>query len=66
MARSMMLSEFRVVLEAHSSNSLTEFRCLIDEENLLGKPTFTSRRKNFRHLVELCGGRYESGVILPV
>ena len=51
----MMLSELLVLLQAHGSNGLTEFRRLIEEENLLGKPTFTSRHKSFRHLVELYG-----------
>ncbi len=55
MARSMMISELSALLQTHHSAGLADFRRLIEEENLLGKPTFTSRQKSFRHLVELYG-----------
>lgn len=55
MARSMMLSEFRLLLQESREASLADFRRLIEEENLLGKPTFASRQKSIRHLIELYG-----------
>ena len=56
----MMLSELLLLLQVHHSTSMADssvadFRRLIEEENLLGKPTFTSRHKSFRHMVELYG-----------
>lgn len=61
MARSMMLSELMLLLQENLHKdgagllSMADFRRLIEEENLLGKPTFTSRQKSFRHVVELYG-----------
>ncbi len=51
----MMLSEFRLLLQESREASLADFRRLIEEENLLGKPTFASRQKSIRHLIELYG-----------
>src|SRR5688572_8147942 len=54
MARSMMLSELTALLGATASESTREdYKSAVVENNLLGKPTFSSRQKTFRHLVEL-------------
>jgi hypothetical protein len=54
MARSMMLSELASVLADVPVNSEREgYRTAILERNVLGKPTFSSRQKSYRHLVEL-------------
>jgi hypothetical protein len=55
MARSMMLNEILTVLQHTQVHGAGEFRRVIIEENLLGKPTSSSRIKSFRHLVELYG-----------
>lgn len=56
MARSMMLDEMRQLVEALPLEaSLDDYRSAIEERNLLGKPTQSSRKKSFRHLVELYG-----------
>ncbi len=56
LARSMMLSELTilaaaVVLEA----PLSSYKTAILDDNALGKPTFASRDKSLRHLVQLYG-----------
>jgi hypothetical protein len=54
MARSMMLGELNLLLastEKYASKS--EYREAIVDKNTLGKPTFSSREKTYRHLVEL-------------
>jgi len=54
MARSMMLSELTSVFAAVPVNSgREEYQTAILERNVLGKPTFSSRQKSYRHLVEL-------------
>lgn len=59
MARSMMLDEMRQLVEALPLEaSLEDYRSAIEERNLLGKPTQSSRHKSFRHLVELYGLDY--------
>lgn len=56
MARSMMFNEISALqsgmpLEA----TLADYKTAIEEENILGKPTQSSRQKSYRHLVELYG-----------
>ena len=55
MARSMMLGELQLLLALHNLKTPIEFRQVIEDDNALGKPTASSRRKSFRHLVELYG-----------
>lgn len=56
MARSMMLEEMVVLNRALAPNALpADYKRAIIEENALGKPTFASRDKSHRHLVELYG-----------
>ena len=55
MARSMMLSEMLCFLQHPGVKEPKEVKKLIVEENLLGKPTFSSRVKSFHHLVQLYG-----------
>ena len=56
MARSMMLVEMRQLHEALPVEaSLDDYRSAIEERNVLGKPTQSSRQKSYRHLVELYG-----------
>ena len=54
LSRSIMLEELtQVVAETTPAATLKELEKSIVEENLLGKVTFSSRQKSFRHLVEL-------------
>ena len=56
MARSMMLMEFRQLHEALPLEaSRDDYRRAIEERNVLAKPTQSSRRQSYRHLVELYG-----------
>lgn len=56
MARSMMLSELATLAQALlPATARPEYRTAILEGNVLGKPTFSSREKSFRHLVQLYG-----------
>jgi hypothetical protein len=56
MARSMMLSELKGLLGATLLDACRDdYRRTVEDENLLGKATVSSRRKTFRHLVELYG-----------
>lgn len=55
MARSMMLGELQLLLAISDLKAPVEFRRVIEQENVLGKPTVSSRQKSFRHLVELYG-----------
>ncbi len=56
MARSMMLHDLDLLLRAlpiHSSPE--EYAQAVVQDNVLGKPTYSSRRKSLRHLHELFG-----------
>jgi len=54
LSRSIMLEELtHVVAETSPTATTAELEKAIVEENLLGKDTFSSRQKSFRHLVEL-------------
>ncbi len=56
MARSMMLTDIRVLLSSiPSAATRGQYKTAIVEENALGKPTFSSRDKSYRHLTELYG-----------
>jgi hypothetical protein len=55
MARSMMFNELRLLLQAPNVHSLQDIRRAVQEENVLGKPTFSSRKKSYEHLVQLYG-----------
>jgi hypothetical protein len=56
LARSMMFTELEGVLRQTSAESqLSQIQALIVEENILGKPTESSRKKTFRHLRDLYG-----------
>jgi hypothetical protein len=56
MARSMMLDELRALLAGVPADARKDdYKRAILEENALGKPTFASRDKSYRHLVELYG-----------
>lgn len=55
MARSMMLGEIQLLLAMPNLSEPADFRRVIEQENVLGKPTVSSRQKSFRHLVELYG-----------
>ena len=55
-ARSMMLLEIRALIRAlPRSVSKAEFARAVVEENLLQKPTLSSRKKSLHHLIELYG-----------
>jgi hypothetical protein len=55
-ARSMMFLEMRtLVLALPLSTTLADFTNAIVEENVLEKPTLSSRKKSLRHLMELYG-----------
>ena len=55
-ARSMMYLEMRMLVHAMPLNvTLDDFVKAIVEENILEKPTLSSRKKSFRHLFELYG-----------
>jgi len=52
----MMLPELRMLLAAVPSGAgRTDYRTAIVDDNVLGKPTFSSRRKAEKHLYELFG-----------
>ena len=56
MARSMMLKEITKSLQVLPEDAgPQEFKKAIEEENCLGMPTFSSRKKSLSHLVELYG-----------
>lgn len=56
MARSMMLQELTELCRSVPAELTPDgYQRVIVEENLLGKPTFSSRQKTYRHLVELYG-----------
>ncbi|MGA7978601.1 MAG: hypothetical protein WCA32_00050 [Chromatiaceae bacterium] len=56
MSRSMMLGELRMLLAAvPPEGGRAEYRAAVVEANVLGKPTFSSRRKAEKHLYELYG-----------
>ncbi len=50
-----MLQELLLLVQAPHLTSLSDFRRVIEQENLLGKSILISRRKSFRHLVALYG-----------
>ncbi len=53
LARSMMLQDLRSLVESSGPEaSKAELETLILEDNVLGKPTFSSRKKSLRHLVQ--------------
>jgi hypothetical protein len=55
-ARSMMLREMSILVSSMPLSLLTDdFTKAILEENVLEKPTLSSRKKSLRHLVELYG-----------
>ncbi len=52
----MMLNELQLLIaDLPSTTTRSEYQNAIEQDNSLGKPTFSSRRKSFRHLVELYG-----------
>jgi hypothetical protein len=56
LSRTMMLDELALVLaQTRPAATLHEIAAAITEENILGKPTTSSRIKSYRHLVELYG-----------
>ncbi len=56
MARSMMLTELRLLFAAvPAAAGRADYRAAILEGNALGKPTFSSRQKSEKHLYELYG-----------
>ena len=56
LARTMMLEELSLVLaQTPDAASQSEIGAAITENNILGKPTASSRLKSYRHLVELYG-----------
>ncbi len=56
MARSMMFVEMRQLNTALPPGaSIEDYRTAIEDRNLLAKPTESSRRKSYRHLIELYG-----------
>ena len=56
MARSMMLTELRLLFAAvPAAAGRPDYRAAILEGNALGKPTFSSRQKSEKHLYELYG-----------
>ncbi len=56
MSRSMMLPELRLLLAAVPTDAgRADYRAAIVDGNVLGKPTFSSRRKAEKHLYELYG-----------
>ena len=56
MARSMMLPELQLLLSVVPPDAArADYRSAIVDENALGKPTFSSRRKAEKHLYELYG-----------
>ena len=56
MARSMMFEEVQILQENLPLEAKREdFKRSIVEDNILGKPTHSSREKSYRHLIELYG-----------
>lgn len=56
MARSMMLAELTILMRLLPADaSQADYQRAIEEDNALGKPTFSSRQNSFRHLVHLYG-----------
>lgn len=56
MSRSMMLPELGLLLGATTADAgRAEYRAAIVDDNILGKPTYSSRRKAEKHLYELYG-----------
>jgi hypothetical protein len=56
MSRSMMLPELGLLLGATTADAArAEYRAAIVDDNILGKPTYSSRRKAEKHLYELYG-----------
>ncbi len=56
LSRTMMLEELALVLaQTKPDATLPEIASSINEENILGKPTTSSRIKSYKHLVELYG-----------
>jgi hypothetical protein len=56
MARSMMLAEVSLLTRALSPEARAiDYKNAILSGNILGKPTFSSRNKSYRHLKELYG-----------
>jgi hypothetical protein len=56
MARSMMLDEMAQLQAAFPITATrNDFQTAIERDNLLGKPTLSSRQNSYRHLVELYG-----------
>jgi hypothetical protein len=53
LSRSMMLTEITALLPKLQSLSLEESKSKILDENILGKPTFSSRQKTLRNLTDL-------------
>ena len=54
MARSMMLDELSILIAAVPFDaSAGDYKQAILEDNALGKPTFSSREKSWRHLAQL-------------
>lgn len=63
MARSMMLTEMKLLHQALPLDaSLDQYRSAIVDQNILAKPTQSSRLKSYRHLVELYGLDYSKPV----
>jgi hypothetical protein len=56
MARSMMFNEIEVLQSALPIDTTPpDYKDAIEEQNILGKPTQSSRHKSYRHLMELYG-----------
>jgi hypothetical protein len=56
MSRSMMLPELRLLMDAVSPDAVrADYRAAVVDGNVLGKPTFSSRRKAEKHLYEFYG-----------
>jgi hypothetical protein len=54
MARSMMLDELSILVSSLPEDaSVAAYKQAILEDNVLGKPTFSSREKSWRHLAQL-------------
>jgi hypothetical protein len=54
MARSMMLDELSIIVSSLPEDaSVAAYKQAILEDNVLGKPTFSSREKSWRHLAQL-------------
>lgn len=56
MSRSMMFDELTILEKVlPASSSKADYRTAIEDQNILGKPTLSSRQKSYRHLIELYG-----------